>query len=82
MTDPKYISTAAMANLLGVAPSTIATMVASGEIPLGTYIKAGRVFRFDPVKVEQALLTNTAGSGDDGQLHLDLDNDKHEENEE
>ena len=60
----KYVTTAELAAHFNVANATIMAMLKSGEIPTGTYMRLGRVFRFDLEKIEQALLTR-AGSVDD-----------------
>lgn len=62
---PKYITTLALAKHFGVSTATIAAMMKSGAIPTTSYIRLGRIFRFDLAKVEQALLTRTAGLSDD-----------------
>lgn len=53
----KYVTTAELANHFNVSNATIMAMLKSGEIPAGTYMRLGRVFRFDLEKIEQALLT-------------------------
>jgi excisionase family DNA binding protein len=57
----KYVTTGELAAHFNVANATIMAMLKSGEIPAGTYMRLGRVFRFDLEKIEQALLTR-AGS--------------------
>jgi hypothetical protein len=47
-----------------VSNATIMAMMKSGEIPNGTYMRLGRVFRYDLEKIEQALLTR-AGLAED-----------------
>lgn len=72
--DTKYVATPEVAKHFGVAASTVATMVKSGQIPPGSYLRIGRVFRFDLEKVEQALLDQTKVSAESGQLEFDFDN--------
>ena len=80
----KYVSTAELAEHLGVAHTTILAMLKSGEIPQGMYLRAGRVFRFDLKSIEEHLLTTSRPPRDDegspktgvtqGELELDLYN--------
>lgn len=53
----KYVTTAELAAHFSVSSATIMAMMKSGEIPAGTYMRLGRVFRFDLEKIEQTLLT-------------------------
>jgi predicted DNA-binding transcriptional regulator AlpA len=53
----KYVTTAELAAHFSVSSATIMAMMKSGEIPNGTYMRLGRVFRFDLEKIEQTLLT-------------------------
>jgi hypothetical protein len=64
-------------------------MMKSGEIPVGTYMRLGRVFRFDLEKIEEVLLTRQANPVDVAspseelpyQLEMDLgEDDDNEEN--
>jgi hypothetical protein len=57
MTATKYVTTADLAAHFNVSNATIMAMMKSGEIPNGTYMRLGRVFRYDLEKIEQALLT-------------------------
>jgi len=66
MTDPKYVNTTDLAQHFGVAKATVLSMMRSGEIPAGTYVRIGRVFRFDLPAIEQHLLTRPLVSEDDG----------------
>jgi hypothetical protein len=66
MTDPKYVNTNELANHFGVAKATVLSMMRSGEIPEGTYLRIGRVFRFDLPAIEQHLLTRASVSEEDG----------------
>lgn len=56
MSDSKYVSTTELAQHFNVSPATIRGMMESGEIPSDTYVRLGRLFRFDLHKVETALL--------------------------
>ena len=62
-TTQKYVTTAEAASHFNVSPATISMMVKSGDIPTGTYLRLGRVFRFDLARVE------------DGQLAFDFGQD-------
>jgi excisionase family DNA binding protein len=53
----KYVTTAELATHFNVSNATIMAMMKSGEIPAGTFMRLGRVFRFDLEKIEHALLT-------------------------
>lgn len=54
---PKYVTTAEIAAHFSVSSATIMAMMKAGEIPNDTYMRLGRVFRFDLARVEQFLLT-------------------------
>ncbi len=69
MTDTKYVNTTELAKHFGVAKATILSMMRSGEIPHGTYVRAGRVFRFNLEAVEEHLLTRATAPGEDGSSH-------------
>lgn len=58
MSDTKYMGANEMASYLGVARSTIISMVESGRIPKGTYLRLGKMYRFDFEAVEKHLLNN------------------------
>lgn len=73
MTQPKYVTTPELAAHFNIASSTVAAMVRTGEIPPGTYVRIGRVFRFDLDKVEQSLLDRTSKTLDVKQLEFDFD---------
>lgn len=62
----KYVNTAELATHFGIANATVIAMMRSGEIPSGTYVRLGRVFRFDLKAIEEHLLTNSDLSEDDG----------------
>lgn len=62
----KYVTTGELAAHFNVANATIMAMLKSGEIPAGTYMRLGRVFRFDLEKIEEALLTR-AGAPDEAE---------------
>jgi len=66
MTATKYVTTGDLAAHFSVSNATIMAMLKSGEIPAGTYMRLGRVFRYDLGKIEQALLTR-GGAVDDGE---------------
>jgi len=66
MTDTKYVNTTDLAQHFGVAKATVLAMMRSGEIPEGTYLRIGRVFRFDLPAIEQHLLTRASVSDEDG----------------
>jgi hypothetical protein len=74
----KYATTAELAAHFSVSSATIMAMMKSGEIPSGTYMRLGRVFRFDLEKIEQSLLTRasvvTEGESltSDAQLEFDF----------
>jgi len=53
----KYVTTSELAAHFNVSSATIMAMMKSGEIPAGTFMRLGRVFRFDLEKIEEALLT-------------------------
>jgi len=81
---PKYVNTSDLADHFGIAKSTVIAMMRSGEIPAGTYVRMGRVFRFDLEAIEKHLLTTVTLSGDDEgsssddlpyQLNLDLEDE-------
>jgi excisionase family DNA binding protein len=57
---PSYVTTAELAQYFGVSNATILTMVRSNAIPSGTYMRLGKVFRFDLPAIEQHLLTQQA----------------------
>jgi len=57
MTATKYVTTAELAAHFNVSNATIMAMLKSGEIPNGTYMRLGRVFRYDLEKIEKLLLT-------------------------
>jgi transcriptional antiterminator len=57
MSATKYVTTAELAAHFNVSNATIMAMMKSGEIPSGTFMRLGRVFRYDLKKIEQALLT-------------------------
>jgi len=92
MSATKYVTTAELAAHFNVSNATIMAMMKSGEIPSGTFMRLGRVFRYDLKKIEQALLTrggpvdDVEGSLKEGaplQLELDLsqyEDDTTEEN--
>jgi excisionase family DNA binding protein len=82
MTQTKYVTTPELAAHFNIASSTVAAMVRSGEIPSGTYVRIGRVFRFDLDKVEQSLLDRSGKTLDDKQLELDFDSDDKNDTEE
>jgi hypothetical protein len=63
-----------MADHFGVAESTVAAQVKSGQIPAGCYVRMGRVYRFDLEKIEQVLLDQTTKRPDDGQTEFDFGN--------
>lgn len=56
MSESKYVTTSELAKHFSVSPATIMGMMKSGEIPSNTYLRLGRVFRFDLTKIEAALL--------------------------
>jgi len=60
----KYVNTSELAEYFGIAKATVLSMMRSGEIPAGTYMRAGRVFRFDLKAIEEHLLTNATPTGD------------------
>jgi predicted DNA-binding transcriptional regulator AlpA len=64
MTATKYVTTAELAAHFSVSNATIMAMMKSGEIPAGTYMRLGRVFRYDLDKIEQLLLTRKGSAGD------------------
>jgi excisionase family DNA binding protein len=66
----KYVTTAELAAHFNVANATIMAMLKSGEIPAGTYMRLGRVFRFDLEKIEEALLTR-AGAPEEAESPAD-----------
>jgi predicted DNA-binding transcriptional regulator AlpA len=66
MTATKYVTTAELASHFSVSNATIMAMMKSGEIPAGTYMRLGRVFRYDQDKIENVLLTRGV-SGDDAE---------------
>ena len=74
----KYATTAELAKHFSVSSATIMAMMRSGEIPTGTYMRLGRVFRFDLERIEQSLLTRvgTVTEGEvpasDAQLEFDF----------
>ena len=75
-TTQKYVTTAEAASHFNVSPATVSMMVKSGDIPTGTYLRLGRVFRFDLARVEAALLDKMVSvPHDDGQLAFDFDKD-------
>lgn len=53
----KYVNTVGLAEYFNVAPATIMSMVRSGGIPAGTYVRVGKVFRFNLEAIEEHLLT-------------------------
>lgn len=71
MTQHKYVSTAEIAAHFNVSPATISMMVRTGEIPAGSFVRLGRVYRFDLERIEAELLSKQAG--DDPQLSFDFD---------
>jgi hypothetical protein len=82
--SPKYVNTADLADHFGIVNATVRAMMRSGEIPPGTYVRMGRVFRFDLKAIEEHLLTTATLAGDDEpsssddlpyQLNLDLDDE-------
>jgi hypothetical protein len=70
----RYVTTKELADHFGIAGSTVAARVKSGDIPVGCYVRIGRVYRFDLAKVEQVLLDQTQKSPDGDQLEFDFDN--------
>lgn len=62
----KYVTTAELAAHFSVSSATIMAMMKSGEIPNGTFMRLGRVFRFDLERIEQTLLTRV-GTVTDGE---------------
>jgi excisionase family DNA binding protein len=64
----KYVNTAELAEYFGVANATVLAMMRSGEIPSGTYVRIGRVFRFDLRLIEEHLLTTSNESEGHGRL--------------
>jgi excisionase family DNA binding protein len=66
MSDSKYVNTTEIANHFGVAKATVLAMVRSGEIPEGTYVRTGRVFRFNLTAIENHLLTTAPTAEEDG----------------
>jgi hypothetical protein len=85
MNTSKYSTTAETAAHFSVSNATIMAMMKTGEIPVGTYARFGRVFRYDIEKIEAHLLTvgvkegdpAEPSSSDDGsslQRELDLSN--------
>ncbi len=83
MTATKYVTTAELAVHFNVSNATIMAMMKSGEIPNGTYMRLGRVFRYDLEKIEQVLLTR-GGPADDAetpvQYEFDFGDNDNEEN--
>lgn len=77
---PSYVTTAEVAQYFGVSNATILTMVRSNAIPAGTYMRLGKVFRFDLHAIEQHLLTQQApvaeveasGAGNDDSIIEDI----------
>jgi hypothetical protein len=57
MNTSKYSTTAETAAHFSVSNATIMAMMKTGEIPVGTYARFGRVFRYDIEKIEAHLLT-------------------------
>lgn len=72
--DPKYVATPDVAKHFGIAVSTVSAMVRSGEIPQGSWIKIGRIYRFDLEKIEAELLRRSKADADNGQLEFDFNN--------
>ena len=66
MTATKYVTTAELAAHFNVSNATIMGMVKSGEIPAGTFMRLGRVFRYDLEKIEQGLLTRVGSVSEGG----------------
>jgi hypothetical protein len=82
--SPKYVNTSDLADHFGIANATVLAMMRSGEIPAGTYVRMGRIFRFDLKAIEEHLLTTATLAGDDEtsssdelpyQLNLDLEDE-------
>jgi hypothetical protein len=57
MTTSKYSTTSETAAHFSVSNATIMAMMKTGEIPIGTYGRFGRVFRYDIEKIEAHILT-------------------------
>lgn len=77
----KYVTTGELAEHFNVSSATIMAMMKSGEIPPGTYMRLGRVFRYDLERIEQALLTrgdtaeNSEGPTPPVQYEFDFEDD-------
>jgi excisionase family DNA binding protein len=52
----KYVSLSEAAETFGVSHSTIRNWLRDGLIPNNTYIKVGKVYRFELARLEAALL--------------------------
>lgn len=72
MSDSKYVTTAELAAHFNVSPVTIMGMMKSGEIPANTYLRLGRVYRFDLEKIEQALLNHPTETKSPAQGEFDF----------
>jgi excisionase family DNA binding protein len=60
MTIAHYVSTADVAARFNVSSSTIMGMIRAGELPAGSYLRIGRVYRFDLERIEVELLKRAA----------------------
>lgn len=55
MVEPTYVTIDKLAEHFGLAVTTLQKWVKTGNIPRGTYVKAGQTYRFNLRAVEHAL---------------------------
>lgn len=55
MSEPTYVTIDKLAEHFGLAVTTLQKWVKTGNIPRGTYVKAGQTYRFNLRAVEHAL---------------------------
>lgn len=55
MREPTYVTIDKLAEHFGLAVTTLQKWVKTGNIPRGTYVKAGQTYRFNLRAVEHAL---------------------------
>jgi excisionase family DNA binding protein len=82
MTIAHYVSTADVAARFNVSSSTIMSMIRTGELPVGSYLRIGRVYRFDLERIESELLKRAAVKAEppvEAQLGFDFDPNETEE---
>ena len=72
MSEPTYVTIDKLAEHFGLAVTTLQKWVKTGNIPRGTYVKAGQTYRFNLRAVEHAL----TGEKDAPKSVVEIDTDE------